>query len=68
MTTTITMKVRYGGNLPLGSVVIPEFDDNGAMTGKASLVTPEYLKEIDPPVWFVVGIDGYLVRYRGDTE
>jgi hypothetical protein len=65
MTTTFTMKVRYGGKLPFGSVVIPEFDDDGVMTGKASLVTPERLKEIDPPVWFVVGLDGYHVRYRG---
>lgn len=66
MTTIMTMRCRYGGNLPLGSVVIPELDANGVTTGEGWLVTPEYLKEIDPPVWFVVGMDGYHVRYRGD--
>lgn len=66
MTTIVTMRFRFGGKLPFGSVVIPEFDENGTCTGKGILVTPEMLKEIDPPVWFVVGIDGYHVRYRGD--
>lgn len=68
MTTIMALRVRYGGRLPIGSIVIPEFDINGTFTGKASLVCRESLEEIDPPVWFVVGPYGYHIKYRGDTE
>lgn len=68
MRHVITIKTQYGGTPQIGTIVIPELDENGFMTGNGSIATPERLKKADPDVWLVAGPDRWIVKRKRQAE
>ena len=66
----VTMRCRVVSRCVLpGTIIVPEFDAQGVLTGNGALVTPDKLAELDPAVWLVAGIDGFLVkRKQGEVD